>query len=124
MSRKADKAHYLKRLFDQQLVYTLPESSPAQRQDQAAQLMDELVGPRWRTEVNAEMELIPDLEEFPNSQDVEEFWGRVQWVGDKSGFREEVLHDEPQDQPDPPKCEVEKSDPKKISLIKKLLGFM
>lgn len=120
MARQSDKSYYLKRLFDHTMVRTSPESPPNVRQDQAAKLMDELVGPRWRTEVNAEMELIPDLAEIPTSQEVEEFWGGVQQAGYAAGFgTEEVTHDEPQDTPEP----VCQKDPKILLAIKQLLGY-
>ena len=125
MARKADKSYYLKKLFEQQLVRTNPEASSSQRQDEAAKFMDHLVGPRWREEVNAEMELVPDLEEIPNSQEIEEFWGKVQQAGVEAGFgTEDVTHDEPQDQPDP-KCAkvITVTDPKIVAKIKSLLGL-
>ena len=130
MARQADKSYYLKRLFDTQLVKTTPEAAPNMRQDQAAHLMDELVGPRWREEVNAEMELIPDLEEKPSAQEVEEFWGKVQQAGYAAGFgTEDITHDEPQDPPDLEKecgCAVPahgtKGEPA-LLIIQRLLGL-
>lgn len=122
MARKSDKAYYLKRLFETQLVKTVPEASPETRQDQAARIMDDLVGPRWRTEVNADMELVPDLETIPNAQEVEEFWGKVQQAGYDAGFgTEEVEHDVPQDQDDMEHCcPVPEHSPRDQSILAKI----
>lgn len=121
MSRKLDKQFYLKKLYEQQIVRTDPSKSPSQRNDQAAQLMDELVGPRWREEVNWETELVPDLPTLPNMQEQEEFWGRVQQAGYAAGFgTENVEHDEPQDSPEP-HCKAEV--PKLLLRIRELLGL-
>jgi hypothetical protein len=123
MARQADKSYYLKRLFDVQMVKTDPKASPSARNDQAAQLMDELVGPRWREEVNAEMELVPDLDPKPSCQEVEDFWGNVQLAGYEAGFgTEKVEHDEPQDAPDCSKSHPPRQ-PSVIAMIQQLLGM-
>lgn len=125
MARQLDRAYYLKRLFDEQLLRTSSEDSPETREQDAARLMDELVGPRWRSEVNAAgVALLPDIEEIPTAQEVEEFWGRVQQAGYDAGFGvEEVRHNEPQDEPEPHCGPPPQQKHHRILAILKILGL-
>lgn len=126
MARKLDKSLVLKRLLEQQSVYTDPAASPEARKRQAELRMDKLVGPRWRTEINRDMELVENLQEIPSSQEVAEFWEGVQMVGEEAGFGPglDVRHDEPQDEPDPaPMCGCPSAKPNILGFVKQLLGL-
>ena len=101
MARQFDKGYYLKRLFEKQLVRTDPEATPDQREAQAVDIMDNLLGPRWRKEVNAGGVELVQVKEVPCAQDVAEFWDRVQQLGYEEGFgTESVEHDVPADKPE------------------------
>ena len=125
MSRKIDKALVLKRLFEQQSVFTDPAGTPEERKAQAEALMDKLVGPRWRTEINADMELVENLKKLPSTQEVREFWGDVQLASDDAGFgySTDVQHDPPQDEEDPqPTCGCPTADPRIVQVVQRILG--
>lgn len=123
--RSFDKGYYLKRLFDKQETRVDPRLSFEQRQDESAKLMDQLVGPRWREEVNKSGMDLVQVDPIPHSQEVAEFWYGVQQLGYKEGFgTENVEHDPAVDQPDPPPpcgCHPRPS-PQVVILLRKLLN--
>lgn len=101
-----NRAYQLKRLFDEQLKKVDPKKNDKERREDAAKLMDRILGTEWRGEAALpEVEIIDiDIATGPTAKDPNSFHHRVHdaMVGEGLDF--------PDDEPNNTAEELEKRD--------------